>query len=127
MRLKRRQFLSYVLLATYAGISIVGDGLHELMPEAGHHHHGLYVVNCASLDDTAVTSTGAVVTASDSDADSHVCEICKFLFQAVSQPAQVAVPIDWQPLVVAAPSRPQPIYRPTSLGVQAPRGPPQLA
>ena len=128
MRLNYRRFLSYLLLATYAGISILGDGLHELMPEAGHHHHhGLDIVNCASHADAGTASTGEVLTVGDNDADSHVCEICKFLFEAVGQPAEVAATIDWQPFVAAAPSLLQSIYTPTSLGPQAPRGPPLLA
>ena len=53
MRPKHRQFLSYLLLATYAGISLLGDGLHMLLPEGGniHHHHGIYVVGHSCHDD----------------------------------------------------------------------------
>jgi hypothetical protein len=146
MRLKYRRFLSCLLLATYAGISILGDGLHWLAHESGHHH-GLVVVTCrdhccahaehgadchdhgsshCSGEGCGVPSTEPVVTANDGDADSHVCGICAFLFQAVSQPAEVAATIDWQPLVVVAVSVPQLIYSPTSLGPHAPRGPPLL-
>ncbi len=135
MRLNSRRYLSYVLLAAYAGISLLGEGLHSLMPEAGHHHHdGLYIVNCPSRGtahadhdaDSGVTSAEAVLTASYGDADSHICEICQFLFQAVGQPAEVASPLDWQPLVVATSSLPQPRYSSISLGPQTPRGPPVL-
>lgn len=136
MRPKHRQFLSYVLLATYAGISILGDGLHSLLPadEHHHHHHGLYVVShsCGDAehadhrhDAVSGASSGyAEVTASECDADSHLCEICVFLYEAISQPAEVAAPIDWQPLVVVAHADPQPVYSLTALGCPAARGPP---
>jgi hypothetical protein len=143
MCVKHRRFLSYLLLAIYGGISILGDGLHLLTHEAGHHH-GLYVAcyvahghadadhgNChdpgCSASDVAdyyLSSSERGVAASDCANCSHVCEACAFLGQALSQPAELAAPIDWQPLVVAAASRPQPIYSPGSLGPHAPRGPP---
>jgi hypothetical protein len=137
MRPKHRQFLSYVLLATYASISLLGDGLHSLLPAGEHqHHHGLYVVT-HSCDDSlhashchdAVccgSSEDAEFTASRCDADSHICEVCAFLYQAISQPAEIAAPIHWQRLVVVAHADPRPIYSQTSLGAQAPRGPPLL-
>ena len=131
MRPKHRQFLSYVLLATYASISNLGDGLHSLLPadEHQHHHHGLYVVSHAGHDHDAsarISSGYADLTASDRAADSHLCEICAFLYEAISQPAEVAAPIDWQPLVVVAHADPQPVYSLTSLGCPAARGPPLL-
>ena len=125
------------MLATYAGISILGEGLHELMPEAGHQHHdGIFVVvtHQSGRGDPAAGFAGNLaydskpgLTANNGDVDSHICEICEFLFQSTSQPAQVAPPVDWQPLVVAAVSVPQPIYSPASVGPQAPRGPPLAA
>ena len=138
MRPQHRQFLSYVLLATYAGISLLGDGLHSLLPEGEHHHHhhGLYVVGhacgdshhehhvCeAAIDDEAAETS---LTAADCDTDSHVCEICAFLYQAVSQPVEVAEPIEWQPLIVAADADPEHVYSSTTLGPQAARGPPSF-
>jgi hypothetical protein len=137
MRLKHRQFLSYVLLATYASISLLGDGLHSLLPAGEHqHHHGLFVVS-HSCDDSlhaghvrealsCGSSEYAEFTASDCDADSHICEVCEFLYQAISQPAEVAAPIDWQPLVVVVQADPRPLYSQASLGAHAPRGPPLL-
>lgn len=135
MRLRSRRFLSFALLATYAGISFLGEGLHWLLPEAGHqHHHGLYIVHCdrdcpghADHDGDHHGTPASAALSANEDADSHVCEICEFLFQAVSQPAEVASPIDWQPLIVAVASLSQPIYTPAPLGPQAPRGPPLLA
>ncbi len=137
MRLKSRRLLSCILLATYAGISILGDGLHALMPEAGHHHHhGLCIVvthesgnsdRDAALGGNAGQSSEPVVTASDGDIESHICQVCQFLFQSVSQRTDVVAPIDWQPIVVVAVSLALPIYSPASLGPQAPRGPPLLA
>ena len=139
MRPKHRQFLSYLLLATYAGISLLGDGLHMLLPEGGHHqhhHHGIYVVGHCCHDSQHASahhdhadcgcSEESALAIAESDADSHLCEICAFLYQAISQPAEVAAPIDWQPLVVVAHVDPQPVYSPTSLGPQAARGPPLL-
>jgi hypothetical protein len=131
MRQKYRRFLSCLLLATYASISLIGDGLHSLLPDSDHHHHhhGIYVVDhicddaCHGDHDR---SECAGLTASDEDADSHLCEICSYLFQAISQPAGVAPPIDWQPMVVVVHAKPQPIYSLASLGPQAPRGPPSL-
>jgi hypothetical protein len=123
-----------LLLATYAGIALLGEGLHELMPDAGHqHHHGLAVVHCAGdhcchaghADHDNVSQLASLTV--NSDSDSHVCEICQFLFQAISQPANVAAPIDWQPLVAANSQQPQQLlHLPISLGSHAPRGPPQL-
>jgi hypothetical protein len=131
MRPKHHQFLSYVLLATYASISLLGDGLHSLLPAGEHHHHhGLYVVSdCCDAEYVHIaarscSSEYAELTAGKCDTDSHLCEICVFLYQAISQPAEVAAPIDWQPLVVVAHAKQQPIYSPTSLGPQAARGPP---
>jgi hypothetical protein len=136
MRLPHRQFLRYVLLATYASISLLGDGLHLLLPEGDHqhHHHGIYVVSHSCHDeqhadhdhdnDPCDCAEDAPLAISESDADSHVCEICSFLLDAVSQLAEVSGPIDWQPLIVVAHANPQPIYSLTYLGPQAPRGPP---
>ena len=128
MRPKHHQLLSYLLLATYAGISLLGDGLHALLPEGEHHHHhGLYVVQHADHGHDAVargSSEYAELTASDCDADSHLCEICAFLYQSISQPAEVAASIEWQPLVVVACAKPQAVYSPIALGPQAARGPP---
>jgi hypothetical protein len=136
MRPKHRQFLSYVLVATYASISLLGDGLHLLLPAGEHqHHHGLYVVSHRCDDSLYASHVHEAIccgsseytefTASDCNADSHICEVCAFLYQAISQPAEVAAPINWQPLVVAH-ADPQPLYSWTSLGAHAPRGPPLL-
>ena len=104
------------------------------MPESGHEHHdGLYVVvfhdsghgnDAAQPAGNATYDSEPALTANNGDTHSHICEICQFLFQSISQPAQVAPPVDWQPLAVAAISFPQSIYSPTSVGPQAPRGPP---
>jgi hypothetical protein len=137
VRIRSRNLLTYLLLATYAGIALLGEGLHELMPEAGHHHHlGLAIVHCSgdhccdhdgqSDGDEHHTASGLASLTVNCHSDSHVCEICQFLLQAISQPAEVAPPIDWQPLVVATASLPQPIYTATTRGDHAPRGPPLL-
>jgi hypothetical protein len=133
MRPTRHRFLSWLLLATYAGIALLGEGLHALVPEGKHHHHhGLYVVTCHSeaghnhVAAVVGDSTHASLTAADCDADSHLCEICVFLYEAVSPPAEVAAPIESQPLVVVAHSEPEAVYSSAVLGPQAARGPPHL-
>src|SRR4029079_14779879 len=137
MRPQHRQFLSYALLAIYAGISILGDGLHSLLPgdEHQHHHHGLYVVSHRSSeaehaghghDAAACTGSGYADLTEGECSDSHLCEICAFLYEAISQPAEIAAPIDWQPLVLVVHAELQPVYSLTALGCPAARGPPLL-
>jgi hypothetical protein len=130
MRLQRSRILSLALLATYAGISLLGQGLHELVPHEGHHHHGIYVVerDHDSCEHHCYhghhRSAHPIVTADDAHIHSHLCEICQFLAQAIGQPVEVAAPIHWQPLATFVSAEPQPLYVPASLGPQAPRGPP---
>jgi hypothetical protein len=151
MRLQYRRFLSFFLLVTFAGISLLGEGLHWLTPEIEqhvHHHHGHGVCivmhathgarrddHDAHLADSVATSadnadcescTKSMVALSDCDFDSHVCKICEFLFQAVSQPIEVVAPFEWQPLVVSTSSLQGSICSTISPGIQAPRGPPSL-
>ena len=151
MRLKCRRFLSCLVLVNFASISLLGEGLHLLTPETErqhhhHHFHGPCVVHRAAHDsrhddadaDLDHHARGLVAEASseassarsecafsdDDGVDFHVCKICAYLFQAVSQPVQFVAPFEWRPLVVAAPSLHQLVYAHTSLGSQAPRGPP---
>src|SRR3954471_17214926 len=109
MPLKSR-FLSCMFLAIFASISILGEGLHLLTPEIGqhshhHHHHGRCIVTHARPNSThdehnfdfqehAKTFASGPACNSPASApliirqggvDSHVCKICAFLFQAVSQ------------------------------------------
>ncbi|HEX5472110.1 MAG TPA: hypothetical protein VFW73_09495 [Lacipirellulaceae bacterium] len=125
--------MSFLLLATYAGIAILGDGLHSLLPEArNQHHRGIYVVTVKDESRhhvvgrfASVGDRGAAAQISSAgDTDAHICEICQFLFQSISQPAAVAAPIECRLLIVAVVALPQPIYAPASVGPQAPRGPP---
>jgi hypothetical protein len=134
MRLAVRKLLSCSLLATYAGISFLGQGLHLLLPDDGHHH-GFDVIVCANSHhphdhdccaDGQHDSPAGPIIANACAADSHDCEICEFLFQAVSQPPQIATTPDLHPLVAEVPCHPQGFYSPTILGLHAPRGPPQL-
>ncbi len=139
MRTIRHRFLSCLLLAAYAGISLLGDGLHLLLPEGQqhHHHHGTYVAGHSCHDsqhayhhhDDACCSdcsddVGPAI--SDSDVDGHLCEICSFLVNAISQSVEAAAAVDWQPLVVESEPETQAVYSCISLGPQAPRGPPLL-
>ncbi len=134
MRSRSKSLLTYVLLATYAGIGILGEGLHGLVPEAGHNHHlGLTIVRCTDAHYGGDQQYAARDTTNDlasltanCHSDSHLCEICQFLFEAISQPAEAPASIDWQPLVVATYSLPRLIHTPISLGSHVPRGPPLL-
>jgi hypothetical protein len=151
MRLKYRQFLSYVLLLACTSISLLGEGLHLLVPFAAHHHHhhhGRCIVTYArhgtkhddshlvAIDHTrrysehtqlGTASSVAVLTANGHDADSHLCGICSFLFQIISQPVEVVAPHECEPLVDVTPNLRQLNCATTSLGLPAPRGPPLLA
>jgi hypothetical protein len=127
--------LTWTMLATYAGISLLGHGLHWLTPEDEHHYHGLAAVvyTCAAhhahdgdccADDHDQRSAVPTVTKS-SITDSHDCEICEFLIHAVSQPAQVVTTPDLHALVAEFSCEPQGIYSQALLGLHAARGPPQ--
>lgn len=139
MRPKHRQFLSYFLMATYASISLLGDGLHLLLPEGGqhHHHHGIHIAGHSCHDsqqddhhhgDTCCSDCAHDVgpAISDAGADGHLCEICSFIVHAVAQPVEEVATIDWRPLIVQSQPETQAIYSCVSLGPQAPRGPPSL-
>ena len=138
MRPQHRQFLSYVVLATYAGISLIGDGLHSLLPEGEHHHHhGIYVVGHSCHDEDHAHHHHAHACCSDctddvgpalseSDADGHLCEICSFIVLAVAQPVELAAAIESLPFVAESEPEIQAIYSHVCLGPQAPRGPPSL-
>jgi hypothetical protein len=146
---KCRRVLSYFLLATIAGISILGEGLHFLSAEVGHHHHhqhrnGLCIVTharhsakhehhdlhvghgaiIAARADRNSSSAAAVVVVRADDVDSHVCKICAYLFQALSPPIEVAAVMQGQPLAVEALPPKQHFYLAARLGPQAARGPP---
>jgi hypothetical protein len=139
MRSTVRKLLTCSLLATYVSVSVLGQGLHLLAPDNGHHH-GLQVVTCAthghcdggacchhhSDNDQGHALAGQSVTSSGGAHDSHNCEICEFLFQAVGQPPQIADVPDLHPLVAVAASSHHEIYSSAILGLHAARGPPQL-
>jgi hypothetical protein len=123
MRSTFRQLLTYSLLATYASIAILGEGLHWLTPDE-HHHGASIVVSSAAADSHAPTDK--LVTAIHGIADDHDCEICDFLAQAVSQPPQIAQSPEFAILIVETACDPPAFYSPIVLGLHAPRGPPQL-
>ena len=151
MRRIHGQLPTLAILATYGGIAILGQGLHVLAPHAGHHH-GLEVVRCSIHGDEhshhhhdhhhgecdhhhdhgpanhadVEHGGGTIVTSSECEAHSHLCEICAFLFQLRSERAVLAAAVDCQPVAVAADSLPQRSYTPTVVGPHAPRGPPAL-
>lgn len=145
MRPSQHKLLTCLLLATYAGISVLGQGLHWLAADDAHHHD-LAAVGCVAhchahdracvchdhdaCDLTAAqqekTPVDQAISASNSIADSHDCEICEFLLTAISQPPQLAAPVVSQPLVATVPPALEQIYTPTTLSPHAARGPPQL-
>ena len=144
MRSTLHKLLTCTLLATYVGIAVVGQGLHELTP--GHkHHHGFEVVTCtahthgdggccehhghdgpAHHDDHDGEPERSVITAADCTADSHTCEICEFLVQAVGEPPQIAVVPDLHPRVANASMPHAKLFSQAILGLHAARGPPPL-
>src|SRR3954447_12706835 len=124
MRLQYRRSLSFFLLATFAGISLLGEGLHWLTPDTElhvphHHHHGVCIVMHGATDDdhdvqlvdSAQTSLCGAECRSSSKRllgiasvggfDAHVCKICEFLVQAISQSIELAAPFEWHPLTVS--------------------------
>ena len=151
MRLQYRRLLSCFLLVTFTGISLLGEGLHWLTPETEHHHHHFHGL-CTYAHEShranhnghdahfarhshacadravceSVLSTRQVVV-SENDVDVHVCKICAYLFQIVSEPIEVSAPLGWQPLVVFVPNLRTFIFSSSALHSHAPRGPPVLA
>ena len=147
MRSILHKLLSCALLAAYASVMVIGEGLHSLTP--GHdHHHGLSVIthsahdhghahahhgcqhhsheHCCHNHDHDHVPAGPSIAALDGDMHSHECDICAFLYQAVSQPPQVATTPDLHPLVANVPCDVAERYSSALLGLHAARGPPQL-
>ena len=129
MRRSLRKLLTCSLLATYAGVSLLGYGLHWLT-SGEDHHHDLCRVVCtehahASHDHADHDHASPSFTTGGCVTDSHACEICEFLAHAVSQPPQIATTPDLHVLVADVPCHSQDFNSPTILGLHAPRGPPQ--
>ncbi|HEY4231816.1 MAG TPA: hypothetical protein VGM76_00175 [Lacipirellulaceae bacterium] len=116
MRRIPHQFLTGLLLAIYGGISLLGYGLHELVPEDAHHHHGLPLAHQGS--GPPAFKTGGSVD------DDHDCDICVFLDQARSAQPQIQTAIVWQHLVAAVEIAAPRITSQTTELSHAPRGPP---
>jgi hypothetical protein len=151
MRFMYRRALAYILLATFASGSILGEGLHLLAGKPGRRHHhchhrGHWILASASHSrhgrhgdangaaNPIATSGREAATAATAGFgpnnlvfESDVCAICNYLLQAASRPADVSVPFDWQPLVFDGLSPAQLVYTPTMLSCRAPRGPPLAA
>src|SRR3954469_2975239 len=97
---KLRRCIGYVLLATSANFSLLGEGLHLVVPGC-EHHHGQFACShkheshgeCQTTDSTGVRSHDAC--------DAHDCQICAFLSQLHSPPASAHAAIAWRPLCVA--------------------------
>jgi hypothetical protein len=137
MRARFGKSLTCTLLAIYASISLIGEGLHSLVPHG--HHLGDHVVHCIAEDpdhcecchhhdhhdheesqERALTSGGGTV-------DCHACQICEFLYQTAGQAPSIAATPDLHPLVAELPCAVKGIYSAAILGLHAARGPPQLA
>jgi hypothetical protein len=138
-----RKLLAISLATAYASIVMLGQGLHLLAPDCCHHD-GLNAVHCsahchdpvcahdghdhlASADNPFRGPAGPVVAASDCHSDSHFCEICAFLFQAVTELPQLATTPIVAELVADLPCQERALYSPAILGLHAARGPPQLS
>jgi hypothetical protein len=134
MRFGLGKLLTCALLATYASISLLGEGLHELVPH--NHHHAHHVVQCVAADeyghcgcchhDEHKKAQERTVTSGGCVSDSHSCEICEFLFQAVSEPPSIVATPDFHPVVVDLPCITHSLHTATVVGLHAARGPPQL-
>lgn len=122
------QFLNGALLATYAGIALIGQGLHLLAPECDVHHHEYCLAAHEVADHDGhqhSSSCGNTANQDHSIADSHPCEICVFLAHFVSQPPQIAAVSNTQPFVTAAHCERQGLNSLANLGLHVARGPPQ--
>jgi hypothetical protein len=128
MRATFRQLLTYSLLATYASIALLGEGLHFLAPDERHHGASLVVASTdydhASSESPA--SAGKYFSRTRATANDHDCEICEFLSQAISAPPQITELPTFDALIAKAPLEHLTFDSPIVLGLHAPRGPPQL-
>src|SRR5215212_2810575 len=151
MRLQYQRFLRYFLLVTFTGISLLGEGLHWLTPETEHHYHHRHGIcfcqrhghggkgkhsneafvghSHASAEREVCASMlpSAQLVLRENGAESHVCKICAYRCQILSEPLEVFAPFEWQPLVFSAPSLRSFLFSDSTLSTQAPRGPPILA
>ena len=127
MRATFRHLLTYSLLATYASIAFLGEGLHWLTPD--EHHHGASLV-VSSVDPATLAGESHATAGKHFPArghsDDHDCEICDFLAQAVSEPPQIAETPAFARSDRRSAVRAPTFYSPIVLGLHAPRGPPQL-
>ena len=126
-----RKLLTSSLLAAYAGIAMLGQGLHLLTPDCHHNH--IRVVQGAALCqgnhcchdcDDDVPSDFAI-SAVDHAHHDHDCQICQFLVRAVTEPPHVATTPDLHVLVAQLPCESRGLYTSAILGLHTARGPPQ--
>jgi hypothetical protein len=118
MRRISHNLVTGLLLFLYGGISVLGYGLHELVPEDGHHHHALAAVQQEGAP-LAFKSGGGID-------DDHDCDICAFLDQARSAQPQIQSAIVWQHLVAVVEQVTPRIASQTFEHSHVPRGPPVL-
>jgi hypothetical protein len=142
-----RNIVAFALIAAYGGISLLGHGLHWLVPENGHHH-GHEIVRCAVHGsehhhghahhaDESCPQHGATlcetqhdespsVTAGDYIAHSHNCEICAFLALASGERPQICALFIAQHVAGSVPLSEQLAHSSATFGWHSPRGPPCL-
>ena len=129
-----RKILASALLATYASISLLGQGLHLLTPDDGHHHDHAAVAlshpshahahgSCGDHHEYPQAGQGG---SADLVAGDHDCEICEFLAQAKSAAPQITAPLDLQAVVADLQAHTPAFHSPLIIGLPAARGPPQL-
>ena len=116
MRRIPQRLATGLLLVLYGGISLLGYGLHDLVPEDAHHHHEVSVEH-------DVAGPPAFTAAADDD---HECDICQFLDQARSVPPEIQTAVVWQHLVAALEIAAPRFTSQTAELSHAPRGPPVL-
>ncbi|MCC7476665.1 MAG: hypothetical protein IT425_14850 [Pirellulales bacterium] len=146
MRYASRHILSYFVLALYASISLLGQGLHWLSGQEEHHHGLLGGIACSAHEhaghlhlhtraepfghdeehDHEVPDVPSV-TGGGCLADLHDCDLCQFLDHSVSQPPQPAMLLVAQHIIASLPWQSQVSFASASLGLPSPRGPPQLS
>jgi hypothetical protein len=107
-------------LVLYAGMMLLGQGLHHLL--GCDHEHEL---RAACSQPSSNTSTAVRVEAVEHDHDADNCPICQF--QAQGQIAATIVGSELrQAAVAAAPPHYPPIVAVFALGIPGPRPPPSV-
>jgi hypothetical protein len=139
MTFSPQKLATYLLLAIYGGIAVLGHGLHELSTAhhhhhdahehaadggCAHHHHGHTHKHTSQSRSDDRAEAFASVHGSLSDGHGHACEICDFLDQNRSFPTDLPVDRASRPLAVAVSIAAPRIESLVIPGLYSPRGPP---